>query len=385
MQILHWPVSYPDPEDGKPYSMIFIAEHIRCANIHHDNVVLVGSQKLPENRRLFQVTRRFENGVRVIRLHQRRTGLSIFDRFLHYFLLGKELAILWWQGFHPDIFHIHIFAEARLPVTLAKWFKIPIVVTEHWTALCRDGFLSARRLAIAKYIYESAEIVLPVCESLRKCIEKNANATIQYQVVPNAVDTSLFYWSPPKEKCSFFQLITVARLEEAKDIPTLLHAVAILRQLNVDFRLSIIGRGDSLPFTLIANELGISKQVEFLGELPKSEIAKRMQQADVFVLSSLWENSPCVIGEALCCGLPVVATAVGGVPELVSEDDGILVPPSKPQTLALALNEVLGHPEKFVPQKITKKAHAKFSYEAIAAQLDAIYTSLALRTNQNAI
>lgn len=385
MKIWHFPANYPDPANGKPFDMIFIAEHIRSANLYHDNVVLIGSAQQPQNGRLFGVTRQVENGVFVIRYQKRNLGNTLLDAILHHYLLGKEMLHLWVGGFRPDIFHIHIFAEARLPVVLAYWLNIPVVVTEHWSALCRPDILSKDRLMLARKIYEKAAMVLPVCEHLQKCIQQNTGAKFHSQIVLNAVDISIFYWQPINgEHTLHHQILMVARLEEPKDIATLLYAFSILYQRAIVCQLSIIGRGNAVPFIALADELGVLDLVDFLGEKPKAEIANRIRQSDVFVLSSLWENSPCVIGEALCCGLPVVATAVGGVPELISPESGILVPPQDPLALANAIADVLSHPELYDRELIAKRAQQRFSYEAIGSQLDEIYTGLVSSRKEHA-
>jgi glycosyltransferase involved in cell wall biosynthesis len=81
----------------------------------------------------------------------------------------------------------------------------------------------------------------------------------------------------------------------------------------------------------------IPGSIEFTGEIAYEEVAKAMQQADCLLLFSHIENSPCVIGEALCCGLPVIASRVGGIPELIDEQNGILVPAADETALLNAM------------------------------------------------
>jgi glycosyltransferase involved in cell wall biosynthesis len=287
--------------------------------------------------------------------------------------MGTEVLQLLTDGFRPDVIHAHIFSEARMAMGLARFWRIPLVMTEHWTALCREGILSRERLDFAKQVYEQSAMVLPVCDYLRKCIEMNTGASFKSRVIFNAVNTRIFFDDGRKRKK---QIITVARLERAKDIPTLLSAFALLKDKHI--LLKIVGRGDANPFIEMSKDLGIFERVEFLGEQPKPVIAELMRESAVFVLSSLWENSPCVIGESLCCGLPVVATNVGGVPELIESQSGRLVPAGDAEAMAYAFNEVLEHPQQFNRQDITKKAHARFSYETIGMQLDKIYREVTL-------
>jgi glycosyltransferase involved in cell wall biosynthesis len=371
LRILHMPSVFPDPDFDQPHLMIFVAEHVRAAGIHHDNIVLYKSPNPPTNGHALQVSRTIDQGIRVIRIHTRR-GSGLANRAQTYWGVGAEILRLLASGFHPDVIHAHIFSEARMAMGLARMLHVPLVTTEHWTALCREGALSRERLNFAKQVYEQSAMVLPVCDYLRRCIETNTGARFKNRIIFNAVDATIFFDDGRKRKK---QILTVARLEPAKDIPTLLRAFALLKNKNIS--LKIVGRGDALPFIVLSKELGIFEQVEFLGEQTKLAIAELMRESAVFALSSLWENSPCVIGEALCCGLPVVATRVGGVPELLTQAEGRLVPHSQPESMTRALAEILECPQQFTSHDIAEKARARFNYEAIGAQLDEVYCEVA--------
>jgi glycosyltransferase involved in cell wall biosynthesis len=101
-----------------------------------------------------------------------------------------------------------------------------------------------------------------------------------------------------------------------------------------------------------------------------------MRKADVFVLSSEWENLPCVLIEAMASGLPVVATNVGGIPEIMNDEVGMLVPPKDARALAQTLSNVLGHLDKYQGEKIACQAKRRFSYEAIGQLVHSLYKEL---------
>ena len=103
-----------------------------------------------------------------------------------------------------------------------------------------------------------------------------------------------------------------------------------------------------------------------------NEIAKKLQNSQLLILSSFIENSPCVIGEAHCCGLPVVATDVGGVKELIME--GAVVPPKSPELLAAKILEQLD--KKVDRAALSQKAQARFSYDAIGQQIFDVYKKI---------
>ena len=137
-------------------------------------------------------------------------------------------------------------------------------------------------------------------------------------------------------------LISVGRLRAPKDFVTLLRAVATLEPGS--FRLRIAGDGPERPaLEEEAAHLGLDGAVELLGT--REDVGDLLAAADVFVLSSDSEGLPMSVLEAMASGLPVVASAVGGIPELVrDEGTGVLVPPRDPGALAAALEALIAQP-----------------------------------------
>ena len=129
------------------------------------------------------------------------------------------------------------------------------------------------------------------------------------------------------------------------------HALAALRRLidrGVAARLEIIGGGEErqrLLYTI--HDLELQDDVIWHGPLPSERVVERLQAADVFLLSSLSEGLSNAALEAMACGLPVVTTAVGGMPEAVSDGvEGFLVPPRDPALMADALGQLASRPER---------------------------------------
>jgi glycosyltransferase involved in cell wall biosynthesis len=133
---------------------------------------------------------------------------------------------------------------------------------------------------------------------------------------------------------------TIARLEPEKDLFLLLEAFQSVRRVCPSVKLLIVGDG-SLKADLEqrAKHRGLEKDVLFFG--PRSDIPAVLGLFDVFVLSSFEEGLPLVILEAMAAGKPVVATAVGSIPEIVTSETGVLVPKRDPERLAGALHRLL--------------------------------------------
>jgi glycosyltransferase involved in cell wall biosynthesis len=157
-------------------------------------------------------------------------------------------------------------------------------------------------------------------------------------VIRNGVDTGLFAarTHAPADRPL---LVSIGRLKEPKDFRTLLRAFALLR--DVPFHAKIVGDGPERALLEIEIDwLGLRGTVELTGE--RDDVPAILAAADCFVLASNSEGLPLSILEAMAAGLPVVASDVGGVHEVVTDDvTGFLVPPGEPEALAAPLAALL--------------------------------------------
>jgi len=165
----------------------------------------------------------------------------------------------------------------------------------------------------------------------------------------------------------------VGRLESQKNPLLLVQAFAALN--NPRIHLIMLGEG-SLREQLAAyiREHGLERRVHLLGK--RNEVPECLAASDVFVLSSNWEGNPLAVMEAMAAGLPVVGTAVGGVPELVeSGRQGILVPPGDCAAFTDAMRTLLNDPEKRTAMANAAQAHATaaFNVERMAQGYESIY------------
>ena len=138
-------------------------------------------------------------------------------------------------------------------------------------------------------------------------------------------------------------LAFAGRMTAPKDLGVALAAVAACDGVT----LRLAGDGDErTALEARAAELGLESRVEFLGSLGRDEVLALFRNADAAILSSAWENFPHTVVEALSVGTPVIATAVGGVPEIVTDgENGLLVAPGDPAALAAAIRRFFGEPE----------------------------------------
>jgi glycosyltransferase involved in cell wall biosynthesis len=169
------------------------------------------------------------------------------------------------------------------------------------------------------------------------------------------------------------ETVTVGRLESMKGFAVLLEAIGALARDGEPIRLTVIGDGPQRPALEAAAPPGV---VTFTGALGAPEVKRRLAQADLFCLPSFAEGLPVVLMEAMASGLPVIATQVLGVPELVRDgESGLLVPPGRPEALAAALRRLARDPElrrRFgAAGRATVAEH--FDVRDSAAQLEALF------------
>jgi glycosyltransferase involved in cell wall biosynthesis len=290
----------------------------------------------------------------------------------------------WLLRERPDIVHAHLphaawFARASRLIAPIPALVDTIHTTATGTIVRRLGYRVSDRLsntvtAVSHSVaqaYTAARMVAPA----------------HLQVIPNGID--LAQWQPdPSARESVrrelrldleFLWLAAGRLEPVKDYPTLLRAFA---QLDGPVVLTIAGAGPGEPaLRRLAHELGIEPRVRFLGF--QSHLARFMQAADGFVLSSRWEGLPVAVLEASACALPSVATAVPGTTEVVRNGEtGLLAAGGNPQALAEAIQRLMQMPEderRAMGTRAQQLVTERYSLTHILDQWEAVYAELLTR------
>jgi len=195
-----------------------------------------------------------------------------------------------------------------------------------------------------------------------------------YEVIPNAVDTNLFFYNTTSK--GIFRFIHVSNMVQLKNVAGILRAIKILSESKTEFEVIMVGDAGT-AIRKYAEELGVLERfVSFRGEVSYAQVAKEMQGSNALILFSNMENSPCVIGEALCCGLPVIATNVGGIPELLDEENGVQVEAKNDLGLANAMEQMIISYASFKRVRIAENAKSRYSYPTIGKEIDQVYNSV---------
>ena len=248
----------------------------------------------------------------------------------------------------PDlILSYYIYPEGYAAVRLAAKLGVPALVGSRGSDLRKiEANPFIRRMT--RKTLRRASAVLCVSSDLAGIARRLGAATEKVHTLRNGIDTSVFYFREQAEARAELGIaardrivLFVGWLSALKGVPQLLEAVAMLNRGGTDpWRIALIGEG-SLEQSLRAKakSLGIQIQASFLGPLNNRRIAAWMNACDLLCLPSESEGCPNVIVEALSCGRPVVATQVGGIPELVNESSGVLVGSNAPRALADGLEK----------------------------------------------
>jgi len=236
----------------------------------------------------------------------------------------------------PSIIHFQTIDYELFTIFLMKIQNIPYVL---WAQGSDVYFQSKFKKFISKIVLKNADAVIALTEDMKNQLKNIYNREIL--ILPNGIDLSKFEYLPKDNFYSKFGfekdtkiILYVGTFRPIKGLKYLIEAMKILGDKQK--RLVIIGHGkekDDLE-SLVKN-LGLENCVTFIGKTPNQEVFRYMASSDVFVLPSLSEGFPIVILEAMASGLPIIATKVRGLPEILKDgQNGFLVEPRNPEQIA---------------------------------------------------
>ena len=218
-----------------------------------------------------------------------------------------------------------------------------------------------------------ADVVCVPCEATRvwvRSLARNADVVVTPPPVAHEV---------PEVGTKPNLVLFLGRLEAEKGIYDLLEAVAAVRALVPDVRLACAGEGDRLGVARYAERLGIADAVKFTGWVGPSGKRALLEHAAVFALPSYREGLPVSLIEAMGAGVPVIASPVGGIPEVVVDGaSGYLIGAGDTRSLARALSRLLVDraQAKRMGEAARQTAHARFSPQTALAPLEGLYDAL---------
>ncbi|MAD12465.1 MAG: glycosyltransferase [Flavobacteriales bacterium] len=281
---------------------------------------------------------------------------------------GKELFKKYIESNgKPDIIHVHSFLAGELALWIKNEYKIPYVITEHSSAFERK-LLTDSDLKLALKVFENSHTNIAVSQSLSNAI-KCYFKELDFQIIPNIVDTDFFNLIVKKQKDDF-QFINIAHLNKNKNQLHLIKSFTKVFKGNQFYKLLIVGQGpekNNLQNWIDSNTM--NSQIRLYGSASREEVRDLLHQSDCFVLSSKIETFGVVLIEAMSCGLPVLSTKCGGPESIVTNDDiGVLC---SQEELSDIMKEI--STKTFSGDTIRKYVIDRFSKFSLTQQLKTIY------------
>jgi glycosyltransferase involved in cell wall biosynthesis len=377
-KILWLPSWYPTQLD--PFRGDFIQRHALAASRYHlIHVIFV--EKKPQNTGIgISYEKKNTGNLTEEIIYNPSSSIFIIGKLfslVNYFLLNRRYikAYIKANGL-PDYVHVHVPIKAGLIALWIKWrYKIPYLLTEHYGIYNNVSPMPFRKRSLAfryfsKQIIRRAAVFLPVSNKIALDIGLQA-VKRNYTVITNTVDTALFHYTPAP--LSKFIFLHVSNMVPIKNVPGIVRSFAELWRVRQDMELWLTGPVPEEISLLINSSGAYNKGVILKGEVSYAEVAEQMQLAHCILLFSCTENMPCVLLEAFCCGRPVIATRVGGIPEVVNTNNGILVSSEDEKGLYEAMNSMMNNYHYYNLASISKKATDLYSYEAIGKQIGKMY------------
>lgn len=297
---------------------------------------------------------------------------------------GDWLLARWcrrWISRHAiDVIHVHGLRPLRAALTLGR----PVVFTNHTSGFLKTVAAGGRRLeTLARRIAGAAHLIAPSEELV--VAARTAGYSGRCDYIPNGVDEQRFspgtaqglraHWGLND---SHVAVVIARRLVEKNGV---MSAVLAAPLLAPEVRLVFVGDGP-LRAVLEAEvrRNGAHSRVRFTGALANRDMPEVYRAADICLLPSLMEATSIAGLEAMACGVPLVGTRVGGIPALISDDCGVLVPPQDPEAIAAALNSLAQDlaRRQALGAAARRRIELYFTWQEIARQTLAVYrTTLA--------
>jgi glycosyltransferase involved in cell wall biosynthesis len=311
-------------------------------------------------------------GVRFLPLTRRRRAEALPWRHLVAFLRSQRTQVL----------HAHMFGSNIWGTIIGRACRVPVVVTHEHTWSFEGE--PVRRFLDRELIARFSDVFIAVSrEDQRKMIEVERISVRHTRFVPNGIDPE-----PPSAgrdtradlgiPADVPVVCSVGALRAQKAHEVLIEAAAALRREHPGLRVLIAGEGPQhRELQALLDRRGMSDTVMLLGR--RMDVPDLLQIADVAVCSSSFEGSPLAVMEYMEAERPIVATAVGGVPDLIDDGvHGLLVQPGDPGVLAGAISELLRDPERgrTMGRHARERRRLEFDLDVMVAKVEALYEEL---------
>jgi len=388
-------LSYLFPNRCRPTDGIFVFNRLKALQSYADFVVVSPRPKFPFMKFFNQFSYLAElpnvedyNGLKVY-----RPSFLIIPRYLKMLDSISYLACTWnmlktiASNFPFDLVDVHwVYPDALTGMMLARRLGKKFLITIRGKESICFGEHSFRKRIIDVTI-KHADAVITLSNELKDIIQNSVKVNPSFiHTIPNGVDTSLFTLLDKNESRKKLgipyhikMILSVGYLIKRKGFHKIIQALPSIVNQHPDTLLYIVGgEGRELSFgnelKRMAYSLSLADRVKFVGSRPNEELVYWYNAADVFCLASDGEGSPNVVMEALACGLPVVASSVGSVPDILDESVwGYCVNPSDIAGFSFKIKKAL---TANCDRSLIRKYAEQFSWDKCAQQVMGVYQSI---------
>ena len=307
-----------------------------------------------------------------------------------------------WGHQPPAVVHGHFWMSGLAALQAARMAEAPVAVAQTFHALGtvkrrHQGAADtspAERSWLEPAVARDVDCIVATCSDevfeLRALGAEGQNISI----VPCGVDTGLFTATGPRApRRTRHRIASIGRLVPRKGVATVIAALAELAGRGItDIELVIVGGSgaaanleqdpEAARLRALATELGVAGQVSFLGQLPREQMPELIRSCDAVVCDPWYEPFGIVPLEAMACGVPVIASTVGGlVDTVVDQVTGLHVPPRDEHALAGALQHLLSEPGLVARLGAAgrERAATRYSWQRIAGDTERVYSQLVSR------
>ncbi len=298
-----------------------------------------------------------------------------------------------WRGRPPDVVHAHFWMSGLAALNAARQVAVPVVQTFHALGVVKRRHQGDRdtspagRLAMERAIMGGAAWIVATCsDEVFELVREGADRR-RISVVPCGVNTARFRPGGPAEERRAPRVVCVGRLVERKGVNDVMRALAGLPGVEL-----VVAGGPSHErladdpearrLAALASDLGVADRVDLRGGIPRDAVASLMRSADAVVCVPWYEPFGIVPLEAMACGVPVVASTVGGmIDTVVNGETGVHVPPRRPDRLRAALATLLSDPGRRTTLGAggVRRARERYTWDRVAGATLDVYSKLGLR------
>ena len=325
--------------------------------------------------------------VHRVRALRKNPNVCAVHEMLTYAVSSSIYGLRFAKKFKPDIVQVFFGIPAGGGAFLLQKFKnVPYVVFLGGRDVPRPNpdppyyrWLYMLLKPIIRTIWDNAAAVVACSDGLRN-LARTTDTNLKIDVIPDGLDLASFESGQRKVNPKTVRCLAIGRLIPRKGFQFLIRALPqILDKVSHNFEIEIIGDGPYQEELIgLAENLGVTFYVHFTGTVPYSELPQKYREADIFILPSLAEGMPLVVLEAMGTGLPIIASRVQGIDELVAEDvNGALFDAGDVDGLASCLVQLINAGEKRVEMgKASTEKVIPYDWKNIADTYLALYEDI---------